>query len=70
MVVGTINLGKSHESTPIWEKSGQVRANEDDLDQLRCNSRQQPGLKGYLSETLRLNVWCKISTFVGDLHFC
>ena len=27
----TINLGKSHESTPIWEKSGQVGANEDDL---------------------------------------
>ena len=52
MVVGTINLGKSHESTPIWEKSGQVRANEDDVDQLRCNSRQQPALKGYLSENV------------------
>ena len=29
---GNINLGKSQESsTPIWEKSAQVRANEDDL---------------------------------------
>ena len=31
---GTINLRKSHESTPIWEKSGQVGANEDDVDLL------------------------------------
>ena len=32
LVVGTINLGKSQESPPIWEKSGQVRGNGDDGD--------------------------------------
>ena len=35
---GNINLGKSQESsTPIWEKSAQVRANEDDLQARKFN---------------------------------
>ena len=31
-VVGTINLWKSQEPTPIWEKSGQVKPKEEDVE--------------------------------------
>ena len=37
----TINLRKSHESTPIWEKSGQVGGNEDDMDDADLLEMQQ-----------------------------
>ena len=58
---GNINLGKSQESsTPIWEKSAQVRANEDDLRARKCKSLATSGE----------NLWkfnCRASAACSDI---
>ena len=67
-VVGTINLWKSQEPTPIWEKSGQVKPKEEDVE----SHATQCGwffLEYFWRNRKLCYVW-SAELFVGDFYFC